>query len=84
MSYLQFNFSREKSIQKNSILPDTIQVLLQMDGHPVATVVELELQPHLEERLVVLDGLGDGHLHPVAQALGRLVGGPQLRYRFLL
>ena len=54
-----------------------------MNGHPVATVVELELKADLEEGLVVLDGLGDGHLDAVAEALGRLVGGSQLRHRLL-
>ena len=66
------------------LLPDTIQILLEMDGNPVAAIVELELKAHLEQGPVVLDGFGDGHFYPIPEALRRLVRGSQLRNRFLI
>ena len=44
-------------------LPQPIQILLELNGDPVATVPELEMGPNLQNHLVVLDRLGDGHLH---------------------
>jgi len=37
------------------------------------TISELEMKSDLEDRLVLLDGLGDGHLNLVAQEVSLLV-----------
>ena len=51
------------------------------DGDPLKQVTlwhspaiaKLKVEPDFEDALVLLDGLGDGHLHLVAQEVGLLV-----------
>merc|ERR1719167_2186517 len=49
----------------NALQSDPVHVLLTGHGHSVLTVAELELQTDLQQRLVVLHRLRDGHLHLV-------------------
>lgn len=41
------------------------------------------MEPDFEDRLVLLDGLGDGHLHLVAQEVGLLVARLDFRQHLL-
>ena len=70
--------ARVAELVRHPLQPDPVQVLLELHGHAITTIAELEVQAHLQNGLVLLHGLRDGHLHLVAQELRLLVAGLDL------